>query len=149
MQANTSALSAETTRKAAFESQWLSMEMERETRQRELDRARVEVEKRRAKTEEDREARLQRKDEREAKLEELRIEAQQAQQAYKLEELRIEAQQAQQASIRSSSSLASRSSFRWSRASRSSSVFALVAHGRKCGRHYNSELKRTPQIIQM
>jgi hypothetical protein len=39
----------------------------------------VEVEKRRAKTEEDREARLQRKEEREAKLEELRIEAQQAQ----------------------------------------------------------------------
>jgi hypothetical protein len=61
MQANTSALSVETTSKAALESQRLSMEIERDTRQRELDRATVEVEKRPAKTEEDREARLQRR----------------------------------------------------------------------------------------
>jgi hypothetical protein len=79
MQANTSALSVETTSKAALESQRVSMEIERQTRQPELDRATVEVEKWRAKTEEDREARLQRKEEREAKLEELPIEAQQAQ----------------------------------------------------------------------
>jgi hypothetical protein len=85
MQANTSAFSAETTRNAAWEPQRLSMEMGRETRQRDLDRARVEVEKRRAKREEDREARLQRKENREAKLEELRIEAQPAQTSVTME----------------------------------------------------------------
>jgi hypothetical protein len=79
MQANTSALTSESTRKAAMEAQKLAFDIEREKGQRELDIARVEVKARRAKTEEDREAQLQRKEDREAKLEELRIEAQHAQ----------------------------------------------------------------------
>jgi hypothetical protein len=62
-----------------MEAHKLAFDIEREKGQRELDRARVEVEARRAKTEEDREARLQRKEEREAKLELLQIEAQHAQ----------------------------------------------------------------------
>jgi hypothetical protein len=79
MQANFSALSSESTRSAAMESQRLSFEIERETRQRDLDRANVEVETRRAKTERDREKRLQPKEEREANKRELRIGAQLAQ----------------------------------------------------------------------
>jgi hypothetical protein len=65
-QAGNSAWTSESNWRAAIESRRLSFDIERETRHRELEQARVKVETRRAKTKEGREARLQRKEEREA-----------------------------------------------------------------------------------
>jgi hypothetical protein len=79
MQASTSAFSSESNCRAKIESHRLFFDVKRETTQRELDLAKVEIEAKRAKIEEDREARLQRKEERESQVEEMRIEAQKAQ----------------------------------------------------------------------
>jgi hypothetical protein len=72
-----------------MESRRLAFEIERETRRRELEQAKIEVEKERARTEEEREAGLQRKKERDARIEELRIEAQQAQTAMVMKMMEI------------------------------------------------------------
>jgi hypothetical protein len=79
MQANANALSSDFQQRASTESRRLSFEIERENKQHEIELARIDIETRRAKTDEDREARFRRKEERDARLEELRIEAQQAQ----------------------------------------------------------------------
>jgi DNA polymerase elongation subunit (family B) len=81
MQIRNSAWSPELESKEKMTSRRLAFEIESETRRRELEQAKIEVEKMRARTEEEREARLQQKAERDARIEELRIEAQQAQTA--------------------------------------------------------------------
>jgi hypothetical protein len=78
MQVSTSASNLESER-AEIEAQRLAFDIERDKRQHELDQAKLYAQARRSKTEEDREARLQRKGEKDAWLEELRIAAQQAQ----------------------------------------------------------------------
>jgi hypothetical protein len=76
---STYASNLESERRAELEAQMLAFDIERDKRQHALDQAKLDAQARRAKTEEDREARLQRKEERDARLEELRIAAQQAQ----------------------------------------------------------------------
>jgi hypothetical protein len=73
MQIRNSARSSELKSKEKLEYRRLAFEIESENRRRELEQAKIEVEEKRARTEEERDARLQRKEERDARIEEMII----------------------------------------------------------------------------
>jgi hypothetical protein len=87
MQVSASSSNSESKRRSELEAQRLAFDIERDKRQHDLDQEKFGAQARCAKTEEDREARFQRKKERDDRLEELRIAVQQVQTSIMLKKI--------------------------------------------------------------